>query len=76
MSNSTFCSPRTFGVIISLDKDSVKVLDQNSGIKTVPSKMVRMMRDNPNATARDAVGNTIRVGDAVTLENDSVRPCY
>ncbi|KAJ2958669.1 hypothetical protein NQZ79_g5826 [Umbelopsis isabellina] len=62
----------TVGVIVKVDRDSFRVLDQNGEIRTIQPHQITNKRDSKRAVATDANGNSIQAGDTV-IEKDGDR---
>ena len=59
-------SPSTVGCVIKVDRESLRVLDQNGSIKTIlPSQITNKIEKRRNAVATDRNGSEIRYDDTV-----------
>ncbi|KAH7883023.1 hypothetical protein F5I97DRAFT_1960163 [Phlebopus sp. FC_14] len=56
---------QTVGVIFKTDRDSFRVLDQNSQVRLVQPHQISMRRDSNRAIATDSEGHELRVNDNV-----------
>jgi transcription elongation factor SPT5 len=61
------CRPHTVGVIIKVEKDSYRVLDQDGSIKNIRAQEITQKRDSKKAVSLDANQNTIQVGDIIEV---------
>jgi transcription elongation factor SPT5 len=59
-------------VIIKVDRDTFRVLDQNGEVRTIQPHQITNKRDSKRAVATDANGNSIQAGDTV-IEKDGER---
>ena len=60
------CSPSTVGCVIKVDRESLRVLDQNGSAKTVmPSQISNKIEKRKHAVATDRNGSEIRHDDTV-----------
>ncbi|ORY05248.1 transcription elongation factor Spt5 [Basidiobolus meristosporus CBS 931.73] len=57
--------PQTVGVIIKIDRDTCRILDQNGNVRNIQPHQISSSRDSRKAVAVDSQGNNIRVGDQV-----------
>ena len=57
----------TVGVIVKVDKDQYKIVDQDGGIKTVQYAEITQKRDSRKAVALDVNQNTLHSGDVVEV---------
>ncbi|KAF9267245.1 transcription elongation factor Spt5 [Marasmius fiardii PR-910] len=55
--------PQTVGVIFKTERDSFRVLDQNSQVRLVRPHQISMRRDSNRAIATDAEGHELRIND-------------
>jgi len=69
----SFCSMQTVGVIFKTERDSFRVLDQNSQIRLVQPHQISMRRDSDRAIATDSEGHELRVGDNMKEIEGEVR---
>jgi len=60
-------SRTTVGVIVRVDRDSFRVLDQNGTVRTVKLNEIHSKRDPRNAKATDKNHNQIGAGDLVQV---------
>lgn len=67
-----FLSFYTVGVIVKVDRDTFRVLDQNGEVRTIQPHQITNKRDSKRAVATDANGNSIQSGDTV-IEKDGER---
>ena len=59
-------SPSTVGCVIKVDRESLRVLDQNGSVKTIlPSQITNKIEKRKNAVATDRNGSEIRYDDTV-----------
>ncbi|KAI9021556.1 hypothetical protein CLU79DRAFT_719569 [Phycomyces nitens] len=65
----------TVGTIVKVDRDSFKVLTQDSEIRTVEPHQITSKRETSRAVATDANGNSIRSGDSVVEIDGERRSC-
>jgi transcription elongation factor SPT5 len=61
------CSPQTVGVIVKVDRDSFKVLDNNGTVKHVTLQEIGNKRNTRDATSFDSQQNAIGIGDIVKV---------
>ena len=62
----TFCSAATVACIIKVDRESMRVLDQNGSVRSVlPSQVTNKIEHRKDAIATDRNGSEIRYGDTV-----------
>ena len=66
-------SAQTVGVIFKTERDSFRVLDQNSQIRLVQPHQISMRRDSHKAIATDSEGHELRVNDNVKEIDNEVR---
>ncbi|KAI8141293.1 hypothetical protein BJV82DRAFT_619991 [Fennellomyces sp. T-0311] len=65
----------TVGVIIKVDKNSLKVMTQDGDIRTMAPHQITNKRDSKRAIATDASGNSISSGDTVMEVRGERRTC-
>ena len=59
-------SPSTVGCVVKVDRESMRVLDQNSSLRMMlPSQVSHKIEQRRDAVATDRNGSEIRVGDIV-----------
>lgn len=58
-------SPTTVGIVIKADRESVRILDQNSSTTTRLPSQIQKLDERKNAVATDKNGSEIRAGDVV-----------
>ena len=60
------CSPSTVGCIIKVDRETLRILDQNGSVKSVlPSQISNKLERRRHAVATDRHGSEIRIDDTV-----------
>ena len=60
------CSPATVGCIIKVDRETLRILDQNSSVRSVlPSQVSNKLEPRRHAVATDRHGSEIRIDDTV-----------
>lgn len=65
----------TVGVIIKVNKNSVKVLTQNGDVRTLEPHLITSKLDSKRAIATDANGNSITAGATVMEARGERRTC-
>jgi len=60
-------TPQKVGVIVKVERDSFKILDEGSNISTVKLQEVGNKRRNKSITTLDAHNNTISAGDGIEV---------
>ncbi|KAI9323900.1 hypothetical protein BX666DRAFT_2038802 [Dichotomocladium elegans] len=63
------------GVIIKVDKNTLKVLTQNGDVRTLEPHLITSKLDSKRAIATDGGGNSIRSGDTVIEARGERRTC-
>jgi transcription elongation factor SPT5 len=66
-------SAQTVGGIFKTERDSFRVLDQNSQVRLVQPHQISMRRDSYKAIATDSEGHELRVNDNVKETDNEVR---
>lgn len=61
------CSPATVGVIVKVERDTFKVLDQMGNVKTIPEKEMGRKKNSKFTASLDAKHNTINQNDSVMV---------
>jgi transcription elongation factor SPT5 len=62
----TFDSPATVGCVVKVDRESMRVLDQNGSIRQMlPSQVTNKIEQRKDAIATDRNGSEIRYGDII-----------
>ncbi|KAI9305604.1 hypothetical protein BJ944DRAFT_161417 [Cunninghamella echinulata] len=65
----------TVGVITKVDRNSFKILTQNSEVRTIEPHQITNKHNSNRAVATDANGNSIRAGDSVIEVGGERRNC-
>ena len=59
--------PTTVGVIIKVDRETFRVLDQNGTVRTVRPQEISQKRNTKHAMSLDSQSNSIQAGDSVRI---------
>jgi transcription elongation factor SPT5 len=68
-------SPSSVGVVIKVERDQYKILDQSSSLITVKAQGIIQKRDSRNAVALDSQQNTIQANDVVEILEGEHKVC-
>ena len=63
-------------MIVRVEKDSFRVLDQNGSVRTIKEQEITSKRVSKHAIAQDAHRNSIKQGDLVTILQGPNQVCF